>query len=348
MARKWLPDNVTEYRDRHGKPRYRFRKTGFPVHHFKAEIGTPEFLDELRAAQTAVVVREERFAPFTYDALAVSLYSTPKWQAGKDSTQRTYRGIIDGWRKRNGEKDVRKITAANLEKKFGTLSATPAKANNLRKALMRLHNHAILLGWRVDNPVRPTSTYKAGKGHHCWTDEELAAFDKRWPIGTRERLAKELLHNTALRKSDVLTVGPRNRVGDRLNVHHSKNDSDTSVPIDSVLALALGPIASDPYIITEFGKPFTPGGFYNWFKRACVKADIPHCSPHGIRKAISRQLAESGATSLQGRAVTGHKTDREFAKYAESANRADMADAALANLRKPALANRAPNKENDK
>lgn len=42
-----LPKNVTAYRDRHGKERLRFRKTGLPTYHFKSEIGTPEFNEEL-------------------------------------------------------------------------------------------------------------------------------------------------------------------------------------------------------------------------------------------------------------------------------------------------------------
>ncbi len=47
---RWLPDNVTEYRDRHGQKRYRFRKTGLPEYHFKHLPGTEEFREELAAA----------------------------------------------------------------------------------------------------------------------------------------------------------------------------------------------------------------------------------------------------------------------------------------------------------
>jgi hypothetical protein len=63
MPRRWLPENVTEYRDRHGKPRYRFRRKGSPVHHFKAQPGTPEFMAELADAKAATVEAAARFAP---------------------------------------------------------------------------------------------------------------------------------------------------------------------------------------------------------------------------------------------------------------------------------------------
>lgn len=334
MRRKWLPDNVTEYKDRHGKPRYRFRKKGFPVYTFRNAPGTPGFLEELAAARGAKPVVQERFAPFTYDALIDAYYRTPRWLDMKPTSQATYRGIIERFRAKNGTKDVRKVTAGNINKKLAGMRDTPAAANNLRKALARLHDYAVKLDWRKDNPVDATDAYKSGDGFHAWSEAEIDAFDERWPFGTKERLAKELLLATALRRTDVLEIGADHLIGKRLILRHSKNDSDTSVPIgpDLIAAIEASGATGTPWIKTIYGKPYTSTGFYNWFKRACVKAGIPECSPHGLRKATSRRLAESGATVLQGRAVTGHKTDREFARYAESANRADMADAAMANL----------------
>lgn len=333
--RKWLPDNVTEWTDRHGKKRYRFRKKGLPDYSFRNAPGTPEFLAELHAAQKAEKPKVERWAPYTYDALISDFYKTPKWLAMKDSSKKTYRHIIEEFRKANGTKDVRKITTANIDAKLGKMEGTKAKANNLRRTLSRLHRHAIKLGWRSDNPVTATDNFKIeSEGFHCWTDEELAAFDAKWPVGTRERLAKELLLNTALRRSDVTLVGPANRNGDRLELWHSKNKSATSVRMSKTLIAAIDacPVTGETYVETIYGKPYTSTGFYNWFKRACVKAGLPNCSPHGLRKAISRIMAEGGASILEGRAVTGHKTDKEFMHYAEKANKASLADNALANL----------------
>jgi len=334
MKRRWLPVNVSQYRDRHGKVRYRYRRKGQPTYHFRNAPGTPEFMEEYAAAQAAVKPKVERFAPYTYDALVVSFYQSPRWLDSKRSTQQTYRNIIERFRARNGHKDVRRVTTENVERKLTSMRDTPAAANNLRKVLARLHRHAIKLGWRTDNPVEATDAFRTGKGFHAWTEAELDAFDSQWPFGTRERLAKELLLATALRKSDILLVGPANRIGDDLILHHSKNDSGTHVPMgpDLLEALRTFPGGETVYLETMYGKPFSSTGFYNWFKRACHKAGLPHCSPHGLRKATSRRLAESGATTLEGRAVTGHKTDREFAKYAESANKRALAGKALANL----------------
>jgi integrase len=349
MARRWLPENVTEYKDRHGKRRYRFRKKGLPTYSFRHAPGTREFMAEYDAASKAIAEPLPRFAPFTYDALAASFYRTTKWADMKASSQQTYRGIIERFRNANGTKDVRRVTTASIDAKLAKMAETPAAANNLRKALSRLHRHAVKLGWRTDNPVDSTDAFKAGKGWHCWTEAEIAQFGARWPLGTRERLALELLLCTALRESDVVSVGRQHRQGDELHLHHGKNDSATVVPISPILSAAMDAFDSGnlTYIATQYGGPFTVKGFYNWFKRACVKAGLGHCSPHGLRKAASRRLAEAGATPLEGRAVTGHKTDRMFAYYAESASKRTLAGAAMgkvvANLSDP-VSQRKPKK----
>lgn len=340
MARGWLPDNVTRYRDRHGKWRYRFRKTGLPTYSFKNPPGTEGFREEYHRAQTAMPAEEApRFASFTYDALIASFYSTPAWIGMADSSQKTYRGIIERFRAKNGAKDVRRVTTGSIDNLLAKRAAETEKgaaAANLRKALNRIHRHAIKLGWRTDNPVTASDTIRTGgDGFHTWTEDEIAAFEKQWPLGTRQRLAMALLLYTALRRSDMIRLGRQHRQGDRFALYHGKNKSETNVPIMPDLAAALDALPGThlTYLVTERGHPYSSGNsFYNWFHRACEKAGIPHCTPHGLRKAMSRRLAESGATTLEGRAVTGHKTDREFARYAEKANKSGMADKAMANL----------------
>ena len=51
MTRRWLPQWVSEYRDRHGKPRYRFRRKGFAQYLFKHAPGTEGFRQEYEACK---------------------------------------------------------------------------------------------------------------------------------------------------------------------------------------------------------------------------------------------------------------------------------------------------------
>lgn len=344
--RRWLPDNVTSYRDRHGKLRYRFRKAGLPTYSFQHAPGTEEFRIEYETARQAVSEPSPRFRPGTYDALIASFYRTAKWLDMAPSSRRTYQGIIERFRAKNGSKDARWVTTAAIDRKLSDMADTPAAANNLRKVLARLHRHAIKLDWRSDNPVTATDAFKTGPGWHCWTDEEIRQYEQRWPLGTRERLAQALLLYTALRKSDMVTVGRQHRKGDELHLRHTKNGSATIIPIAPHLAAALDAMQDDclTYLVTEFGKPFTANGFGNWFRTRCDMAGLPHCAAHGLRKAMSRRLAESGATVMEGRAITGHKSDRMFLHYAESASQQSLGAAGMgkvvANLSPTPLANR--------
>ena len=340
MARKWLPDNVTRYQDRHGKWRYRFRKKGLPTYSFRNPPGTEGFREEYQRASNAEPKGKlPRFAPFTYDALIASFYETPRWLRMADSSKATYRGIIERFRARNGSKDVRGVDIEAIDKLLAKRAAETehgAAAANLRKVLSRLHRHAIKLKWRIDNPVSESDVIETtGKGWHTWTEDEIAAFEKRWPLGTRQRLAMALLLYTALRRSDMIRLGRQHIRNGQFELHHTKNDSKTVLPIDPECQKAIDalPTGNMTFLVTERGHPYSSGNsFFNWFKRACKAAGIPHCGPHGLRKAMSRRLAESGATTLQGRAVTGHKTDREFNHYAEQANQGDLAKTAMANL----------------
>jgi hypothetical protein len=64
---------------------------------------------------------------------------------------------------------------------------------NVTKAMLRkLLAHAVRAGYRNDNPVAEIDRFKGGT-RHTWTEAELAAFEHRWPLGTRERLAYALL-----------------------------------------------------------------------------------------------------------------------------------------------------------
>lgn len=335
--KRWLPEYVTTYKDRHGKARYRFRKSGLPTYNFKNEPGTPEFLAELHHAQNATKpAPEPRYEAGTVDAVIAALYASPKWKAMKPTSKRTYRSILERFREGNGHRQISSITTAKIDKKLGAMADTPIAANNLRKTLSKLFKQAAKMGLIDHDPVKATDAYRqTGDGFHTWTEEEIAAYEAYWPIGTRERLAMALLLHTALRRSDMIKLTHESRVGNRLVLVHGKNESDTDIPINPELAAAMAPFegGTGTYLQTVFGKPYTADGFGNWFRRKIDEAGLPKkCAAHGLRKAMSRRLAESGSTNQQGRSITGHKTDREFTRYANRANKAGMADDAMANL----------------
>jgi integrase len=352
MKRRWLPEHVTEYKDRHGKPRYRFRRTGYPTHHFKSEPGTEAFREEYKLC-SAAPAKADRFERGSFDWLIVQFYDTIAWKEMADSSKRTYRGIIEGFRSRRNKKGARYgslpvalMKTRHIDEILAGMSDTPAAANNLRKVLKRMFRLAVKLELRDDNPATETDSYKAGKGWHTWTEEEIEQFRTRHPLGTMARLALELFLNTAARRCNVARLKRADMRNSRFYVEHVKGGDPTSVPVlaETREAIEAMPVAGiDHFIVTEFGKPFSVAGLGNKMRDWCDEAGLPHCSAHGLRKAASRRLAEDGATDAQGRAVTGQKKNQTFAYYAASANRERLADEALANRVNRDLAN--PEKE---
>lgn len=345
-----LPPGVTVYRDRHGKARYRYRRTGMKTYAFKSAPGTPQFEAEYAACKgQAVAVGEGRAIPGSIDDLCERYYASPAWKDMALNSQTTYRGIIERFRnrkkksgKRHGDLPAAAMTTANIDKLLGEMASTPAAANNLRKVLKRLFRIAVKAGMRTDNPATESDSFKSGKGFHTWTEEEIAQYRQRHPLGTKARLALELALNTAARRCNVAGLRREQLKKGKFHIQHAKGNDATIVEClpETREAIDAMPVAGlDHFIVTDFGKPFTVAGFGNKMREWCDQADLPHCSAHGLRKAMSRRLAESGATDAQGRSVTGQKKNQTFAYYAAKANREALADDALANLKNRNLAN---------
>lgn len=345
--RRWLPEGVTDYRDRHGKTRYRFRKAGLPPHSFKAAPGTPEFVEEWRRASTAApltrTITGTPAKPGSMQALIDRLQRAPGWLNLDPATRAAYHGPLSKFCEAFGEYPVAGVTTQHLDAILGRMADRPGAANNLRKALGRAFTYAVKIGWRKENPVTLTDQFSKGPGFHCWTEEEIAQFCTHWPLGTKPRLALELALNTSARRCDLAQLGRAHIRNGRFEFTHAKRGNSVSVPIlpECQAAMDAMPVAGiETLLVTQHGKPFSVAGLGNWFREACSAAGLPHCALHGLRKAMSRRIAESGSNALQGRAITGQTQDETFAYYARSASRTKMADAALANLAAMDLANR--------
>jgi integrase len=343
MKRRWLPVYVTAYQDRHGKTRYRFRRKGFATYPFRSAPGTEPFRIEYAACMAAEPVENgtgvSRAVPGSINDLIARYYGTPAWLGMQPSSKRTYRGIIERFRDAHGDKPVAAVQTRHLDAILGKMADRPAAANNLRKVLKRLFAYAVKAGMRPlrDNPADLTDSFKMrGEGFHTWTEAEIEQFERHWGIETKARLALALMLHTGLRRSDVVRLGPQHVRQGRIRITQTKTGAPVTIPVHSALRAAIDASPTDRlvFLVTEFGKPFTANGFGNWFRDRCDEAALPQCSAHGLRKAMSRRLAEAGVTNLQGRAVTGHKTDRMFAHYAAEADRSQLADEAMANLEK--------------
>jgi integrase len=197
--------------------------------------------------------------------------------------------------------------------------------------------YAIATGIRADDPFAGLERYRLGT-HHTWTNAEIAQFERRWPVGTRERLAFALLLYTGQRGGDVVRIKRADIVDGQIRVSQDKVRKGTInellIPIHPALARALkaGPVVGMSNIITDArGRPLR--GLTDLIARAAEIAGLPpHCVAHGLRKAALRRLAEAGSTTKEIAAMSGHRSLKEIERYTACADQARLAQSAVAKL----------------
>jgi integrase len=201
----------------------------------------------------------------------------------------------------------------------------------------------ILMKFAVDEELRPDDPTVGIKpvtskteGFHSWSEEEIAAFEKAHPMGTRARLAFALLLYTGQRRSDVIKMGRQHLRAERITVRQQKTGVQLEIPVHPELARVIAATPSDnlTFLVTKAhranrSKPFTAAGFGNWFRGMCNDADLPHCSAHGLRKAVARRLAEAGCSEHVIAAITGHRSLQEVRRYTASASQVLLAQQAI-------------------
>ncbi len=354
--KRLLPQHVSAFADRHGKTRYRYRRNGQPTRYFKSELGTVDFLAELAAFSAAgVPYPAPRCAPGSLDDLCTRYYRSQDFNDQGETSRRKNRAVIESFREGRGDRPVAAVTwehvdAVLVRKGRKTTSAAgrpvggKAAAQRLRKQLVRLFRHAQKTGMRRDNPVELTSAVKySTTGFHTWTEEEIAQFQAHHPLGTKPRLALEIMLWTGQRRGDARTFGPAHVRGGRMRYTQEKTGKVLWLPVAPQLADAIKAMPSvglKAYLVTDAGEPFTNAGFGNWFREQCDAADLPHCTAHGLRKAIARRMAENGAGNQGIKSVGGWTNDSEVAHYTAAVDQERLAAKTLGDLSDWDLANR--------
>jgi len=330
---------VSSFADRHGKVRHRFRRAGYPTYYFKSPFGTKDFDREYAACMEAepAAIGVELTIPGSVSDVIARYYNDISFLKLSPSTQKVYRGVLERFRANFGRDQIRIFDAERVGRLMTAMRHKPHAAARLRKLLSRLFRVAriakLVPPWF--NPIPDTIAPDAEtKGYHRWTEEELAQFERTHPLGTKARLTYELLLFSAQRSSDVRLMPRAMLAGGRIQLDQSKTNNAVDIPIVAPLQAALdaGPTGEFLILETKDGEAYTPKGFYNMFKEACIKAGLPHCSAHGVRKSAARRCYLAGCTDEEGMEITGHKTLAEYRRYAGITARPEVADAAMAKV----------------
>ena len=104
------------------------------------------------------------------------------------------------------------------------------------------------------------------EGWHSWTPEECAAYERRWPVGTKQRTAYAIGIYTAQRISDAVALGRQHIRQGRLEFTQQKNRSRSPIrvviPLAPPLAEALAGWQGSglTFLETAYGRPFSADG----------------------------------------------------------------------------------------
>jgi integrase len=324
---------------RHGKVKWFARVGGTsrgPRVQLKAAYGTDEFWSEYQTALASVPQR--RKAPHEGSlAWLLELYrETTAWTRLSDATRRQRDNIFKHVVETAGKEPFAKITSATMMAARDRRADTPAQSRNFLDAMRGLFRWAVkarlakidpTIG--VDNLPRPK-----GDGFAPWSEDDIAVYERRWPIGTRQRVWLDVLIYTGLRRGDAVRFGRphiRNGVG---TIKTEKTGTEVTLPILLVLAKTLeaGPCGDLTFIAGESGRPLTKESFGNLFRKACRDAGLSNRSAHGLRKAAATRAANAGATVAKLEAIFGWQGGAMAALYTRAADRRRLAQGAMHKL----------------
>jgi integrase len=338
------PPYLNVYKDRHGRPRAYFRKPGRPQVPLPLPLYSPEFWEAYRRAAEggdgggvlgAAPGVGPKSNPGSISALIERFYGSAEWKALAPNTKETYRRIFERFRQDHGDKPVALLETRHVNRLIDKLADRPAAAISFRKRLSALLNFAVADGWRKDNPVTAAKRVRhVTKGIRTWTEADIEAFRKRWPLGTPQRLAMEILLHTGMRRSDAVRLGRQHVVGNAfvLKTAKSQGRTELAIPIHPILRPVLASVPADhlTYIVTAHGAARSLKAFTGWFREAAHAAGLPpNSSPHGLRKAACRRLAEAGCSPHEIMSITGHKALAEVENYTQAVRRDLLAQQAI-------------------
>jgi integrase len=318
--------------------RYYFRRRGGKAMPLPGLPGSEEFMTAYAAALAGLLhveIGASRTLPGTINALAVDYYRSEDWQNLAVDTKKNRGRVIERFRAEHGNKRVALLRREHI---LGMLAAIPRPSAKRHwvKAIRGLLRAAVPT-MRRDDPTEGISIkMPKTKGHHTWTDEEIAQYRAYWPLGTQQRLVMEFALETASRRGEVVRFGPQHLRNGRIRIERTHGSEDVDMPMSPELQAACDamPKVHLTYIITSHGKPRSKYGLGNDFAKWATEAGLPaRCRLHGLKKGGMRRLAEAGGTAHELMAFSGHKTLTEVQRYTADADRKRLADAAMAKLR---------------
>src|SRR6516225_5851473 len=323
---------------RHGRVVWYVRVDKGPRIRLRAEFGTPEFDAEYETAISGSTVRPRKNAPTTgMLAWLVARYrETSDWSILSVATRRQRENIFRHVLETAGDKPFARIDAVAINAGIERRAKTPAQAHHFLETMRGLFKWAKKARMVKVDPTADVDAprRKEGPGFPAWSETDVEKYERRWPVGTRERVWLDVLLYTGLRRGDAVRLGRQHVRNGIAQLVTEKTGTIVTLPILPVLAatLAAGPCGDLTFIVGESGQPLTKESFGNMFRDACRAAGVPG-SAHGVRKIAATRAANAGATVAQLEAIFGWSGGSMAALYTRAADRRRLSIEAMSKLR---------------
>lgn len=337
MPRPRLP-HLHRQRTQHGKVVWYVRIGKGPRTRIRAAYGSPEFKAEYDAAISGDRLHSPR-APSVASLqwLWDSYRQTGAWSILKPATRRQRENIMLHVLKDAGGKPYAAIGRKHILAGLDRRSKTPSAARNFLDTMKGLFRWALE---REHVTVDPTAGAKAPKrkkngGFPAWTRQDVEAYQRKFPIGTRQRVWLDVILYTGLRRGDLARIGKQHVRNGVASIKTEKGGETITVtlPVLPILQRTLdaGPTGDLSWICGARGEPFVKESFGNEFSAAARAAGIKK-SAHGVRKIAATIAADNGATVHQLMAIFGWLTIGQAEVYTREAERVRLAAQAITKL----------------
>lgn len=325
------PPGLQREKTRHGKTVWYVRPEKGPRIRIRGDYGSEEFMTNYRRAMGLPARKSAKGAhKGTLRWLVVQWMLSSDWQSTASSTRKQRENILFHVLDNSGDEPFSVIGQDSIIAGREARMKTPFAANNFLKTMSALFRWAVSVNLAKDNPtIGVTFLDKRTEGFKPWTLHDVERYRARWPLGTRQRLALELLLCTGLRRGDAARLG-RQHVRDGVaSLRTEKTDEPVYIEIKPALAAAIaaGPTGDLTFIVGESGRPLSKESFGNYFREWCNAAGVK-ASAHGLRKLAASLMAEDGASEAELQAFFGWTTNSQSLIYTRAANRRKLAKSA--------------------
>jgi integrase len=319
-----LPPHLHREITRHGKPVWYVRRGKGRRVRIPGEYGSAEFLAAYDAALGGRA-KGHKSRPSGSFAWGVERYrESQTWASLSPATRRQRDNIFARIAATHGDTMLASWRRGDIAAGRDKRASTPAAARHFVDSLRGLFKWLVESGLVASDPtVGVTVAKPKTDGFVAWTPDDERKFCSRWPLGTRERVAFEVLRQTGLRRGDAVRVGRPHLRDGVIRIAIEKTGERVAIAVSPALAeaLAAGPCGELTFIAGQRGGPMVKEAFATWFRKACDAAGLKGKSAHGLRKAAATADALTGWSDAELDAKYGWTGRRMASLYTRGANR---------------------------